>query len=196
MAMRNHEEASLDYQDFRDQLLKEKFNDAQRKMLDARLQLLESFMYPRPGVKWLNEDDAKERLKIAKAGMLSFQRRSLTIVDLSCPFVDESAACTMFNICVAIFLEDREETSRIVALDEAHKVRNMPSKMHDTDPFLVYDWNRLERSLHRESPIGDSPAAPFSYSGHHCNPGTHNIAQAPGPKFDDNSAPLYLDSVV
>ena len=135
MAMKNHDVAGLDYQDFRDTVLQEKFNEAQRTMLYARLQLLESFMYPRPGVKWLNKDDAKERLKIAKAGILSFQPGSLTIIDLSCPFVDESAACTMFNICLAIFLEDRQETSRIVALDEAHKVRNMPSKMHDTDPF-------------------------------------------------------------
>ena len=135
MAMKNHDVAGLDYQAFRDTVLQEKFNEAQRTMLYARLQLLESFMYPRPGVKWLNEDDAKERLKIAKAGTLSFQPGSLTIIDLSCPFVDESAACTMLNICLAIFLEDRKETSRIVALDEAHKVRNMPSKMHDTDPF-------------------------------------------------------------
>lgn len=135
MAMKNHDVAGLDYQAFRDTVLQEKFNEAQRTMLYARLQLLESFMYPRPGVKWLNKDDAKERLEIAKAGTLSFQPGSLTIIDLSCPFVDESAACTMFNICLAIFLEDRKETSRIVALDEAHKVRNMPSKMHDTDPF-------------------------------------------------------------
>ena len=135
MAMKNHDDAGLDYQDFRDKLLQEKFNEAQRTMLYTRLQLLESFMYPRTGVKWLNKDDAKERKKIAKSGILSFQPGSLTIIDLSCPFVDESAACTMFNICLAIFLEDRQETSRIVALDEAHKVRTMSSKMHDTDPF-------------------------------------------------------------
>lgn len=196
MAMKNKHSEGLNYQNFKDKLLPENFNETQRAMLNTRLQLLESFMFPRKGIKWLNKEDAQEREKIKKEGIWKFKPGSLTIVDLSCPFVDESAACAMFNICLAIFLEDREETSRIVALDEAHKVRNMPSKMHDTDPFLVYDRNRLERSLHRESPIGDPPAAPFSYPGHHCNPGTHNIAQASGPKFDDNSAPLYLDSVV
>ena len=138
MAMRNHYTAGLNYQGFKDKLALEKFNDGQRAMLSTRLQLLESFMYPRKGIKWINEDDARERAKIAKAGIWSFQSGSLTIVDLSCPFVDESAACAMFNICLAIFLEDREKIGRIVALDEAHKVRKVlyaPSKMHGTDCF-------------------------------------------------------------
>ena len=74
---------------------------------------------------WHNKDDARERAKIAKAGIWSFRPGSLTIVDLSCPFVDESAACAMFNICLALFLEDRKEAGRIVALDEAHKVRKL-----------------------------------------------------------------------
>ena len=121
--MRNQYTAGLNYQDFKDKLALEKFNDGQRAMLYTRLQLLESFMYPRKGIKWINEDDARERAKIAKAGIWSFQSGSLTIVDLSCPFVDESAACAMFNICLAIFLEDRGKIGRIVALDEAHKVR-------------------------------------------------------------------------
>ena len=166
MAMRNHNTAGLDYEEFTERLKWEKFNDGQRAMLDTRLELLESFMRP-PGVtaesvsasqvrpkhantkkekaqrlQWQNKDDARERAKIAKDGIWSFPPGSLTIVDLSCPFVDESAACAMFNICLALFLEDRREAGRgagrIVALDEAHKVRdhpNMPSEMHDTEPF-------------------------------------------------------------
>ena len=124
--MKDHENKGLDYKVFRDQLNVEKFNEAQRTMLNMRLQLLESFMFPRAGIDWLNKDDAKERNKIKKEGIWSFEPGSLTIVDLSCPFVDESAACAMFNICLAIFLEEREEVSRIVALDEAHKVRKTP----------------------------------------------------------------------
>ena len=103
--------------------------------------LLESFMYPTgmsskknknsQEIEWLNEDDARERAKIAKAGIWSFQPGSLTIVDLSCPFVDESAACSMFNICLSIFLEGRKDASRIVALDEAHKVRASPHALRE-----------------------------------------------------------------
>ena len=51
-----------------------------------------------------------------------FSPGTLTIVDLSCPFVDENAACALFTICLELFLEDRNNAGRIVALDEAHKV--------------------------------------------------------------------------
>ena len=126
MAMKDHENKGLNYGVFKKKLKLEKFNEAQRTMLNMRLQLLESFMFPRPGIEWSNMDDAEERRIIAKEGIWSFQPGSLTIVDLSCPFVDESAACAMFNICLVIFLEERKEVSRIVALDEAHKVRKAP----------------------------------------------------------------------
>ena len=143
MAMRNQHTSGLNYNEFKDRLSMERFNDGQLAMLATRLQLLESFMV-QPGVQVndakpskhagtkkaqaeraerQNKEDARERAKIAKSGIWSFKPGSLTIVDLSCPFVDESAACVMFNICLALFLEDREKAGRIVALDEAHKVR-------------------------------------------------------------------------
>lgn len=124
MAMKDHYNAGLDYNKFKALLKEEKFNEGQKAMLYTRLQLLESFMFPLETIQWQNQDDAQERGKIAKAGIWSFQPKSLTIVDLSCPFVDESAACAMFSICLALFLEERGEDGRIVALDEAHKVRS------------------------------------------------------------------------
>lgn len=154
MAIKNQHTAGLNYKDFRERLKLEEFNDGQRAMLNTRLQLLESFMF-QPGeqrngstprvrpkyentkagnaqrLDWQNKDDAQERAKIAKAGIWSFQPGTLTIVDLSCPFVDESAACAMFNICLALFLEDREEAGRVVALDEAHKVRQLQYAKRD-----------------------------------------------------------------
>ena len=128
MAMKDSGNKGLDYEVFKKRLDSEEFNATQRAMLNMRLQLLESFMFPRPWIEWSNKEDAKERFKIAKEGIWTFQPGSLTIVDLSCPFVDESAACAMFNICLAIFLEEREKASRIVALDEAHKVRRNPMR--------------------------------------------------------------------
>ena len=142
MALTSQHTSGLNYKDFRARLKTEKFNDSQSAMLLTRLQLLESFMVdhgaqvndPKPSkhadtkkaqaerAEWQNREDARERAKIAKPGIWSFKPGSLTIVDLSCPFVDESAACVMFNICLALFLEDREKAGRIVALDEAHKV--------------------------------------------------------------------------
>lgn len=147
--MKNQDTAGLDYKDFRFRLTLERFNDGQLAMLNTRLQLLESFMF-RPGApgststsqarpkyadtkkgkaqmsEWQEKEDERARARIAKEGIWSFRPGSLTIVDLSCPFVDESAACAMFNICLALFLEDREECGRVVALDEAHKVRDRP----------------------------------------------------------------------
>ena len=41
---------------------------------------------------------------------------------ISCPFVEEGAACALFNICLELFQEGREDIGRLVALDEAHKV--------------------------------------------------------------------------
>jgi len=43
---------------------------------------------------------------------------------LSCPFVDSSAACDLFCICLELFLEQRGELGRMIALDEAHKFMN------------------------------------------------------------------------
>jgi len=57
-----------------------------------------------------------------KPDIWDFKAGSLTIVDLSCPFVDDGAACVLFNICLALFLKDRSGVGRVVALDEAHKV--------------------------------------------------------------------------
>lgn len=50
------------------------------------------------------------------------QAGQLTIIDLSCPCVTEETACSLFNICLSLFLEHNpEDIGRVVALDEAHK---------------------------------------------------------------------------
>lgn len=65
------------------------------------------------------------------------QAGELLIVDLSCPCVTAAMACSLFNICLSIFLEQQPPPSlqstaaspspsparigRVVALDEAHK---------------------------------------------------------------------------
>ncbi|KAL2043063.1 hypothetical protein N7G274_004122 [Stereocaulon virgatum] len=142
MAMKNQNASGINFADFERRLELENFNDSQNAMLTARLDLLKSFMYlpERAGVgnakkgdfpdtkkgrekerKWYAQEDDRQRAQIAKTGIWSFEPGSLTIVDLSCPFVDEGAACAMFNICLALFLEDRQKAGRIIGLDEAHK---------------------------------------------------------------------------
>jgi len=145
MAMANEGRPGLDFEHFMRRLDLETLNDGQKAMLSTRLQLLKSFLHlpQKPGAttghqqkpqfpntkkgreqerNWWVDEDARMRAKIAKSDIWSFDPGTLTIVDLSCPFVDEGAACAMFNISLALFLEDREKAGRIVALDEAHKV--------------------------------------------------------------------------
>lgn len=49
------------------------------------------------------------------------QAGQLTIVDLSCPCVTEETACSLFNICLDLFLQHRADAGLVIALDEAHK---------------------------------------------------------------------------
>ncbi|MCJ1473496.1 hypothetical protein MMC13_002147 [Lambiella insularis] len=67
------------------------------------------------------EDKIWREAEASKANTWSFAPGSLTIVDLSCPFVDENAACALFTICLELFLETRGNVGRVIALDEAHK---------------------------------------------------------------------------
>lgn len=147
-ALERKDEPGLNYAAFRKRVSIQSFNETQYAMLEARLELLESFMNftSIPGadsvskkrnnnkkvkaneaeLKKVQETYAKNKTNIIDPNeeIWSFEEGSLTIVDLSCPFVDDSAACALFNICIALFLEERGDVGRIVALDEAHKVRD------------------------------------------------------------------------
>lgn len=148
MAIESQGGPGFDYTVFKNRLLVEGFTEKQNGPLRLRLNLLESFMdippqegsqtssikpiFPptKQGLKAQKRWEEAELLKIEEAlaksrtkpDIWSFKPGSLTIVDLSCPFIDEGAACVLFNICLALFLEDRSNASRIIALDEAHKV--------------------------------------------------------------------------
>ncbi|KAK8196093.1 hypothetical protein M8818_007246 [Zalaria obscura] len=54
------------------------------------------------------------------------QPGTLTIVDLSDPFLDDSTACVLFDVCLTAFEQSRPASGLVVALDEAHKVSPLP----------------------------------------------------------------------
>ena len=147
----------LNYAAFKNRLVVEGFSDKQNGPLKLRLDLLESFTEipgtpgatyvpppktkfpdPKNGTKaehqWEAEQEQERLAELRKSDIWSFEPGSLTIVDLSCPFVDVSSACALFNISLALFLENRGDVGRIVALDEAHKVTQMSSS---TEPALT-----------------------------------------------------------
>lgn len=55
----------------------------------------------------------------------------LIIVDLSCSFVDVDTAYALFDICLRVFLEQKMDIGRVIALDETQKVGDIldPSRI-------------------------------------------------------------------
>lgn len=99
----------IDFPRFEQTLSAEGFTKDQRGPLALRLQLLKSFLD-------LNAKTA------SRDNIFNPDPGSLTIVDLTDPFMDGSSACTFFDICLALFLENGGDGGRVFALDEAHKV--------------------------------------------------------------------------
>ena len=111
-------------------------NDNQRTMLNSRIKLLRSFFlkptvidFRMGGEKGQGKQEDMDQADIDKylnkhgdESIWNFNPGELTIVDLSCPFVDEGTACALFNMCLELFLEGEKGVGRLVALDEAQKV--------------------------------------------------------------------------
>ena len=110
MAISRKGKPGINYDEFTRQLDAQQLTKDQKGPLSLRLALLESFMA------------SKQKASPKKSKAWSFEPGTLTIVDLSCPFVDESSACSLFAICLALFLESPMNAGRVIALDEAHKV--------------------------------------------------------------------------
>lgn len=98
------ENPSFDYFDFKARLKSCRFNRSQIDMLQMRLGLLESF---------LDLDDSCIEPHF-KAG-------EVTIMDMSCPFVDANTACVLFKIALQRYLQSKV-AGKMIVLDEAHKV--------------------------------------------------------------------------
>lgn len=132
MAMESQGSPGLNYENFRNRLSAEGFSNSQNNALKLRLDLLDSFMdlshkqeatghSEHESAGFRSSQKGKESVPDASKTAWAFLPGSLTIIDLSCPFVDDSSACALFNICMEIFLENRGDVGRIIALDEAHK---------------------------------------------------------------------------
>lgn len=95
---------SFKYQEFKKRLSMCKFNPAQEAMLKMRLDILESFLD-------LNNSCPDPQ----------FAPGEVTIMDMSCPFVDANTACTLFRIGLQRYLQSKA-SGKMIVLDEAHKV--------------------------------------------------------------------------
>ncbi|KAB8290080.1 hypothetical protein EYC80_010406 [Monilinia laxa] len=102
------------YTIFRQRLADVRWTAGQEIPLNMRLQMLDTFLAPSTKTKIMKPAAAEENI-------WSFQPGSLTIIDLSDPFMSTGDACCLFSICLSIFLENRGECGQVVVLDEAHK---------------------------------------------------------------------------
>ncbi|RYP65104.1 hypothetical protein DL769_006426 [Monosporascus sp. CRB-8-3] len=142
--------SSFKYAAFSSKIRDEPLTVAQRNPLIQRLDTLESFM-------------VKEQVKAPMSSLYGYGRQKgqanentgndwkpksgrLTIVDLSCPCVTAETACSLFNICLSLFIEQEPSVGRIVALDEAHKYMNESAEAGTLTELLLATI-RLQRHL-------------------------------------------------
>lgn len=104
------------YTMFRERLSATTWLRDQETSLKIRLQLLDTFLTP-------SLTPSMTKPAAAEQDPCDFQPGTLTIVDLSDPFLTSDDACSLFSVCLSIFLEGRDRCGRVAALDEAHKVR-------------------------------------------------------------------------
>jgi hypothetical protein len=98
---------ALNYRAFKRRLDDADLSNTQREFLNQRLDLLESFLD-------LDGSTASPR----------FDAGGITIIDLSCPFMDPNTACVLFQVSMNMYLESNPGTGKVVVVDEAHKVYN------------------------------------------------------------------------
>lgn len=124
---------------FLSDLESESFGKTQLDMLELRLNIFKTFSaVTAPDVvakdyKGCDEEQIKRKLKNLgldfTGDCIRVEHGTLTIFDLSDPFVDASTACALFDICLAISLKRHKEAvtakkispGLIITLDEAHK---------------------------------------------------------------------------
>ncbi|OIW32851.1 hypothetical protein CONLIGDRAFT_695036 [Coniochaeta ligniaria NRRL 30616] len=130
------------YADFKTRMMGESLTVAQSAPLQQRLDTLESFM---PKGQTIGQASKKKK-KTPTGTDWTAKARQLTIVDLSCPCVTPDMACSLFNICLSLFLEQDGGIGRVVALDEAHKyMTESPDSAALTNNLM--ETIRLQRHL-------------------------------------------------
>ncbi|KAJ5291464.1 hypothetical protein N7478_000715 [Penicillium angulare] len=137
---------SFDYSAFKKRVLNADLLPSQLEPLKQRLETLESFMPRQQATATMKNKDLKGKSR-AKGSIWTPEVPSqLTIVDLSCPCISPETACSLFNICFEIFMEQDTGVGRVVALDEAHKyMKNSIESQNFTNTLL--STVRLQRHL-------------------------------------------------
>ncbi|KAJ5640341.1 uncharacterized protein N7484_008203, partial [Penicillium longicatenatum] len=111
----------FDYSDFRARLNALNLDRSQTPFLYQRLDLLDSYLE-----------------LTGNGGSDYYVDGGVTILDLSCPFVDQCTACILFRIAIDLFLNAHPSRGKMIIADEAHKyVIDSPAAKALTETFLT-----------------------------------------------------------
>lgn len=162
MALTN--KGRFNYFEFRQRLKDLRLDRTQTPFLEQRLDLLDSFL----------------DLKGAdKTGGDYFVDGGVTILDLSCPFMDQDTACILFRIAIDLFLHSHPSRGKMIVADEAHKVRfrhpTIFSILSTNKAVTVHDQHRGRKRTNGDIPEHHPPTTPSRNSSHHLNPRTNHI---------------------
>jgi hypothetical protein len=165
----------FNYQAFKRHLKGKDFNPAQTNMLQTRLDLLESFLDMDGG-----------------AVEPHFQPGEITIMDMSCPFVNANMACILFRIGLKLYLQSKT-SGKMIVLDEAHKVCSViiSHKAMFAYPHVVHAQRIGRKGPDRDSPPDGPTAAALRCTRHYFNPGTHTLDRPDRPLLG-HSDPSFL----
>ncbi|KFY05197.1 hypothetical protein O988_00181 [Pseudogymnoascus sp. VKM F-3808] len=132
------------YATFKNRIADTEMTPAQLSPLTQRLDTLESFM---PNTQTGAKLPRRKGKRVRQYGNdWTPNPGTLTIVDLSCPCVTPEGACSLFNMCLSIFLEQDMSLGRVIALDEAHKFMNESAEAETLTETLL-STVRLQRHL-------------------------------------------------
>lgn len=133
MALESDSKPGIDYLDFKRRVERLDLAMNQKTPLALRLDLLREFIEEGKSPMGRHiQKSAEEK----KGNSWEPVPGRLTIIDLSCQFVDVSMACTIFEIYLGVFMEQKSDIGRLVALDEAHKVCTYHSFLPSSLPPL------------------------------------------------------------
>ncbi|GCB21730.1 hypothetical protein AAWM_04615 [Aspergillus awamori] len=136
-------QAGFDYKTFKNRIIDSGLTPGQLEPLKQRLEMLESFM---PQAQVAKASHRRTQAPPKQGSLWNPKPRQLTILDLSCPCISPGTACSLFNIALAIFMEQESDIGRVVALDEAHKYMKTSSEAQAFTETLL-SVVRLQRHL-------------------------------------------------
>ncbi|KAL2886709.1 hypothetical protein HOO65_060539 [Ceratocystis lukuohia] len=116
---------AFNYQEFKDAIKAQPLTKEQSAPLQQRLETLESFM--------VKQDTRKTYMtrKYETANSTFHSVKDQGAIDWT------SVACSLFDICLSLFLEQNTDLGRVIALDESHKY------MNETDESKVFTESLL-----------------------------------------------------